>query len=142
MPEFNVIIENNGNIEFRNFFEFGQWERIKEELKTLKKKLIKVHKNNFGPKNQSISNLETAFNELAKEYLIDKKFKFRDNLTCINDFLEERLKSECRYYFWGKCEYEVVIHDWPNERIERKIDIFEQLESNWNIFSKIVLAEI
>ena len=47
MSEFKVIIENNGNIEFKNFFEFGQWEKIKEELKTLNKKLIKLHKDKF-----------------------------------------------------------------------------------------------
>lgn len=142
MSEFNVIIENNGNIEFRNFFEFGQWEKIKTELKTLKKKLIKVHKDNFGPKNASIFNLEDAFNNLAKEHLIDKRFKFNGSLTCIEDFLEERLRSECMYYFWSKCEYEVVIQGWPNKDTEKKIDVYEQLEANWNIFKEIALKEI
>lgn len=143
MPEFNVIIDNwNQGIEFKNFFEFGQWEKIKEELKTLNKKLIKLHKDNFGPKNPSIANLKAAFEELAKEYFIDKRFKFRDNLTCIEDFLEERLRSECMYYFWSKCEYEVVIQGWPNKDNEKKIDVFEQLEANWNIFKEIALKEI
>lgn len=145
MPEFNVIIDNwNQGIEFKNFFEFGQWEKIKTELKTLKKNLIKVHKDNFGPKNKnaSIFNLENAFNDLAKEYLIDKRFKFNGSLTCIEDFLEERLRSECMYYFWSHCEYEVVIQGWPNKDTEKKIDVYEQLEANWNIFKEIALKEI
>lgn len=143
MPEFNVIVENfNKGIEFKNFFEFGQWSVIKRELKTLKKKLTKVHKANFGPKNSNISNLKTAFNELAKEYFIDNTFKFRDNLTCIEDFLEEKLKLECRYYFWCKCEYEVLVQGWPNTDIERKIDVFSQLEANWNVFKELAFKEI
>lgn len=139
---FKVIIENNGKIELKDFFEFGQWEVIKKELKKLSRKLIKLHKENFGPKNPSIANLEAAFNNLAKEYLIDNRFKFRDNLTCIRDFLEERLRSECHYYFWGKCEYEVVISGWPNENIQKKIDVYEQLEANWDIFKELALGEI
>lgn len=142
MPEFNVIIENNGNIEFRNFFEFGQWETIKEELKILNKKLIKLHKDNFGPKNPSTANLKSAFDEFAKEHFIDRTFKFRDNLTCIDDFLEEKFKRECMYYFWSKCEYEVVIQSWPSKDIEKKIDVYDQLEANWNIFKEIALKEI
>lgn len=139
---FKVIIENNGKIELKDFFEFGQWEVIKKELKKLNRKLIKLHKDNFGPKNPSIANLEAAFNNLAKEYLIDNRFKFRDNITCIRDFLEERLRAECHYYFWGKCEYEVVISGWPNENIQKKTDVYEQLEANWGIFKELALGEI
>lgn len=139
---FKVIIENNGKIELKDFFEFGQWEVIKKDLKKLNRKLIKLHKDNFGPKNPSIANLEAAFNNLAKEYLIDNRFKFRDNITCIRDFLEERLRAECHYYFWGKCEYEVVISGWPNENIQKKTDVYEQLEANWCIFKELALGEI
>lgn len=143
MPEFKVIIDNwNQGIEFKNFFEFGQWETIKEELKILNKKLIKLHKDNFGPKNPSTANLKAAFDEFAKEHFIDGTFKFRDNLTCIEDFLEEKLRRECMYYFWSKCEYEVVIQGWPNKDTEKKIDVYEQLEANWNIFKEIALKEI
>lgn len=49
-PVFKVIIENWGRgIEFRNFFEFGQWGPIKRELVKLKKELIKTHEKNFRP---------------------------------------------------------------------------------------------
>lgn len=142
MKVFNVLVQNGYTIEFQNFFEFGQWERIESGLKGLKKKLIKVHKNNFGPKNCSIPNLEAAFNELAKEYFIDRRFKFNGSLTCIDDFLEERLRSECMYYFWAKCEWEVVVSGWPNEKVSRKIDIYEQLLANWDIFKKLAFDNI
>ena len=76
----------------------------------------------------------------------------------------EQLKRNAMYYFWSKCEYEVVITSWPAyinieeyERITReitsmknrermpriiniaptvseKIDIYEQLMLNWDAF--------
>lgn len=41
------------------------------------------------------------------------------------------------YYFWSKCEYEILIYPWPCsiERDKpRKIDIFSQITSNWAAF--------
>ena len=77
----------------------------------------------------------------------------------------EQLKREAMYYFWSKCEMEVVITSWPpyidaneydrltkenNENIDKrgesarvlnicptvgeKIDIYEQLMLNWDMF--------
>lgn len=78
---------------------------------------------------------------------------------------EDRLRREAQYYFWSKCEMEVVITSWPpyidteeyqrltkenNEHIAKrgepprvlnvcptvgeKIDIYEQLILNWDMF--------
>ena len=76
----------------------------------------------------------------------------------------EQLRREAQYYFWSKCEHEVIITSWPAyiskeeyDRITReitsienkdkvirivniaptvgsKIDIYEQLMLNWNKF--------
>ena len=35
---------------------------------------------------------------------------------------------EAHYAFWSKCEYEVVVREWPSGRNERKIDVYQQLE--------------
>lgn len=142
MSEFKVIVENNGSIEFKNFFEFGQWNVIKKELKDLQKLLINVHSKNFGPKKIELDKLEADFNELAKEYNIAHRYKFTGSLTCVNDFLEEKLKSDLMYYFWAKCEWEVVIQGWPNNKVERKIDVYTQLLSNWKVFWHEVYKEL
>lgn len=44
--------------------------------------------------------------------------------------IEIRLQSR----FWARCEYEVVVSDWPNGTTHRKIDIYEQIKANWEIF--------
>ena len=54
----------------------------------------------------------------------------------------ERLRSHLMYYYWSKCEWEVVISHWPpsdNERYKAiKIDVFDQVMMNWPHFSEYV----
>ena len=54
----------------------------------------------------------------------------------------ERLRSHLMYYYWCKCEWEVVVSHWPpsdNERFKSvKIDVYDQVMLNWPIFSEYV----
>lgn len=87
-----------------------------------------------------------------------KKFKDKDEFA-------EQLRRDLRYYFWSKCEYEVIITSFPTyitmNELDRvnddrwnhkdrygtdymrinvspetgvKIDIYEQVMNNWDIF--------
>ena len=40
------------------------------------------------------------------------------------------------YYFWSKCEYEIIITCWPkwDKFKEEKIDVYSQLNLNWDKF--------
>ena len=48
----------------------------------------------------------------------------------------DKLRSELRYYFWSKAEYEVVISPWYGgvHTDDIKIDIYDQVMNNWPIF--------
>lgn len=49
----------------------------------------------------------------------------------------KRLKSELLYYFWAKAEWEVIIAPWvggDRENDAVKIDVYEQVMSNWDVF--------
>lgn len=143
-PTFKVLYEdfNKNDIQFVNWFEFGQWSVIKKELTTLKKKLRKFeklysHKIGFDEIQPEIKKFFEK-NVWSVEY---KKCKSLDDL--IEYALEERLKRMCMYYFWAKCEYEVIVSSWPyREGSDRKIDIYAQLEANWHIFKDLVFREI
>ena len=57
--------------------------------------------------------------------------------------LEEFIKLELRYHFWGKCEWEFIAIDWPNrdtidESRPVKIDVYEQLEPNISVITDLV----
>ena len=48
--------------------------------------------------------------------------------------LDKILESDARYYFWAKCEYEMIIHSWPVQKNDQKVDVYQQLKLNWPIF--------
>lgn len=49
---------------------------------------------------------------------------------------EENIKRILKYYFWGKCEWEIVLSDFPPSKNfnDKKISVFEQIEINWDNF--------
>ena len=57
------------------------------------------------------------------------------------EFLTEVKRSLC-YYFWAKCEYEVLIGSLfsSTEARMRKIDVYEQIIANWDVFAEYLLA--
>ena len=48
----------------------------------------------------------------------------------------EELRSLLMYYYWSKCEYEIVISAFVGSRnnVSKKIDIYSQVMSNWSVF--------
>jgi len=47
------------------------------------------------------------------------------------------IKRSLSYYFWSKCEWETVLSHWPGngDRFkDKKIDVYEQVMLNWNVF--------
>ena len=52
------------------------------------------------------------------------------------DKFAEEIRHELMYYFWSKCEYEVVINSWIGFEKTKgiKIDIYDQVMLNWEIF--------
>ncbi len=100
---------------------------------------------------------------------IDKLEKAEESQKKIEIEFNERVRRECLYYFWGKCEWEVVLTSWPpyitveeidrlnkeiedhvknwgsparvvspNLDIDMKVDVYDQLQLNWNIFLQYV----
>lgn len=50
------------------------------------------------------------------------------------DEFSQDIRNNAMYYFWCKCEYEVIIKEWTGSPAEIKIDIFNQLRINWDHF--------
>ena len=62
----------------------------------------------------------------------------RDAKKCGEDRVafEERLRRDLMYYFWSKCEYEIILSSWPEcaDFREEKIDVYDQVRLNWPVF--------
>ena len=52
--------------------------------------------------------------------------------------LSEELRHITMYYFWSKCEYEIIISSWlhcnRDDSPVMKIDVYDQLKMNWDNF--------
>ena len=90
--------------------------------------------------------LNTIFTE--KGTFTTRSFHYLDNKCNVlpvrtKEQLEEFIKLELRYHFWGKCEWEFIAIDWPNrdtidESRPVKIDVYEQLEPNIPVITDLV----
>lgn len=90
-----------------------------------------VYNESFNKKEMQIYNvfkhggflkgLTQMFKNIKKEEIAQLE-KYEQPLTLkeankFNNYMEEFeneiLRKECLYYFWGKCEYEIVVTSWP-----------------------------
>lgn len=46
----------------------------------------------------------------------------------------EKLKREVMYYFWSKCEYEIILSPWTGRADDIKIDVYNQIMMNFDRF--------
>lgn len=86
---------------------------------TNKGKIIKYNVVNTGV----INHLIEMLNQIKKE----------KGHWCYDDFTEAAVQIY-RYYYWGKCEHEIIIKEWVGKEAEEKVDVFDQLMLNWDIF--------
>lgn len=74
----------------------------------------------------------TRFNE-------DVKKSFKKNKNDFETFKKET-KSNLMYYYWSKCEWEIILSAWINSgRVpEVKVDVYDQVMLNFDLFAKYV----
>ena len=67
-----------------------------------------------------------------------KNFDKTLNTTGVFDreAFKEKIRRELMYYFWSKCEYEIILTAWPpNDKFrDSKIDVYDQVMLNFDVF--------
>ena len=48
----------------------------------------------------------------------------------------EELRRILQYFFWSRCEYELILSSWPPTDLipVAKVDIYDQVMLNWDVF--------
>ena len=46
------------------------------------------------------------------------------------------------YQWWSRCEYEMIIKDWPCNTVEEKWDVYKQIMMNVDVVTQIFKANI
>jgi len=86
--------------------------------------------------------LENINSRRIETYNVFKHFNFYQDVKEAIKQIEnrqdfsERIRQIAKYYFWSKCEYEILITSWiaTNNFKDKKIDVYDQLELNWDRF--------
>lgn len=71
-------------------------------------------------------------------YLSEKK----DKRPVTFDEFKEFVKSNSMHMYWARCEYEVVLSDWPNQKIRKKIDVHWQIMNNIDLVTEILMENV
>ena len=77
-----------------------------------------------------------VFDHASYKREIIKLLNHRDDY--ILDEFKEKVKASTMYYYWCKCEWEILIAPWIGDfdKESIKIDVYRQLEMNWNHYIK------
>lgn len=70
-----------------------------------------------------------------------KKNKY-ENLPKTFEEFKEFVKSKSMYMYWARCEYEVILSDWPSSGKAKKIDIHWQLMMNHDLVTRILMENV
>ena len=67
--------------------------------------------------------------------------KKEDKPVTVEEF-KKFVKDESLYQFWSRCEYEVILVDWPNQSISKKIDVYDQIMANIDVVVKLLMEDL
>lgn len=77
---------------------------------------------------------------LVRSYNNCKEKKYKPLPKTYEEF-KNFVIDESRYQFWGRCEYEIILVDWPCQKTEEKWDVHKQIMMNVDIITSIVMEE-
>lgn len=52
------------------------------------------------------------------------------------------VKNRALYRWWAKCEYEVILSDWPCQKTEEKWDIYTQVMMNFDLIVEVFTENV
>lgn len=103
-------------------------------------------KNNFKSFHVIIFNFNTDNFEKydIMPYLMDvyNNAKHRKEHPKTFEEFKQFVIDKSMYRYWARCEYEIIISDWPNKKTQRKIDIYYQIMMNIDNITEILMSNV
>lgn len=82
--------------------------------------------------------LVREYNELKEK---DEKNRWK-KLPVTDEEFKEFVEDISRYNWWAKCEYELILKDWPCGQKEEKWDVFKQIMMNIDLITRIFIENV
>ena len=125
MNKFNVILYDFNGKKFVSYDVMPYLRNAYKERLDRHKELVKKIKRS---KKLDESILEDKYNKLPVTFEEFKTF----------------VKDESQYQYWSRCEYEIILSDWPPSKppIEEKWDVYDQIMMNHDIVTRLLMEDV
>lgn len=74
-------------------------------------------------------------------YLI-KEYNELETKPSTNKELRDFVEQKALYQWWSRCEYEIILVNWPNKSIAEKWDVYRQVMMNIDIIINVLIENI
>lgn len=74
-------------------------------------------------------------------YLEKCYYEEKDRPSTLEEF-QTFIKRHSMYQWWSRCEYEIILSDWPNRSTDKKIDVHFQVLLNLDTIAEILMKSI
>lgn len=97
------------------------------------------------------NNMVKEFNVIVYDYnkktfteynimpVLRRELKGKD-LHTFEEF-KDFVKKTSMYYWAYKCEYEIILTDWPNQTTGSKIDVNSQVQMNIDLITRLLMED-
>lgn len=75
------------------------------------------------------------------DFFVDEYIEDKENLKTFDEF-KEFVERKSMWMFWSRCEYEIILSDWPPSGVEEKWDIHRQIMMNIDIVTEILMKNV
>lgn len=74
-------------------------------------------------------------------YLVNCYKEEKKKPTTFEEF-KQFIERESHHQWWSRCEYEIILVDWPCKQIEEKWDVYDQVMMNLDIITNLVMESV
>lgn len=86
---------------------------------------------------ENINQKKIEIYNIFSYYGLEESFKkIKEECNGNKSEFAEKVDRALVYRFWAKCEWEIILSDWPpsDKFNKEKIDVYDQVRLNWDIF--------
>lgn len=74
-------------------------------------------------------------------YLVKRYNDSEEKPKTVEEF-KDFIIGRAKYQWWARCEYEIILSDWPSQKHEEKWDVFDQVMMNIDVVTQILMRNV
>lgn len=74
-------------------------------------------------------------------YLVER-YKKEKVKPITPEAFREFIDKWAKYQWWSRCEYEIILMDWPSQSKAEKWDVYKQISMNLDVITNLVMEEV